>query len=172
MNLQTVPALVVMVFIACMPAGFALAGQSGSTRAELLSHCEGCNLAGQNFAALDLHGISIEGSNLADANFRGANLRGSSFEGANLRNADFRDADLRDARFEGARIAGARFDGARLDGAQFEGIDLRDSAALQSKAQLRKVVERCEGCNMAGIDLSGRTSATPALKARIWRRQI
>lgn len=92
-----------------------------------------------NFANMDLRGVSFKGQNLTSANFAGANLEGTcfidtvlvsaNFEGANLKNTDFSCANAWDANFNNTNCKDALFLSTNLTEASFEGADL-DSASF------------------------------------------
>lgn len=111
-----------------------------------------------NFANMDLRGVSFKGQNLTGANFAGANLEGASFidailvstnfEGTNLKNADFscvnawsanfNETNCKDALFLSANLTEASFEGADLGGTSFALANLTE-ANLQDTKNIDKV---------------------------------
>lgn len=95
-----------------------------------------------NFANMDLRGVSFKGQNLTSANFAGANLEGAcfidatlvstNFEGANLKNVDFSCANAWSANFNETNCKDALFLSANLTEASFEGADLDGTSFAQA----------------------------------------
>ncbi len=115
--------------------------------------CTGCNFSNANLSGRDFSNRSMEGANFRDANLQGARfdhtqMTGANFTDADLRNASFRDADLEGCNMRGARLEGVNFDGARLTGCNIDVTKL-------SPQQARNVLNSCEGCNFANVNLSG-----------------
>jgi uncharacterized protein YjbI with pentapeptide repeats len=49
-----------------------------------------------------------------------------------------------------------RLSGARLDGARFEGVNLsRGELDVLDDASARAIMNRCDGCDLAGVSLAG-----------------
>lgn len=95
-----------------------------------------------NFANMDLRGVSFKGQNLTSANFKDADLEGAcfidailvntNFEGANLKNADFSCANAWSANFNETNCKDALFLSANLTEASFEGADLEGTSFAQA----------------------------------------
>jgi hypothetical protein len=90
------------------------------------------NLAGSNFAGVNLGGYIFANSDMRQAQLGRANLSGAVFSGANLAQADltralamstlFINANLTDAILTSANISGADLGGATLSGAILDGV--------------------------------------------------
>ncbi len=128
------------------------AGVAGS-HAKNSAGCTGCNFSDANLAGRDFSNRSMEGANFKSANLEGARfdhaqLTGANFDGADLRNASFRGAELQGCNMRATRLEGANFDGAHLTGCN---IDVSKLAPTQA----RTVLNSCEGCNFAHVNLYG-----------------
>jgi uncharacterized protein YjbI with pentapeptide repeats len=99
------------------------------------------DLAGGNFIATDLSGITLAGADLYQTNFRGSNLT----------DADLSEANLSHARLSGADLSGAYLGNANLRSADFQ----RASLALSNLigADLRGA--NLEGANLSQTNFSG-----------------
>ena len=128
----------------------AVAG-SGLDARSLLQACTGCDLSGKNLQNADLHGLRLTGDDMSNVDFRGANLRGVRFEGVNLDGARFDNADLTGAVFAGTNLKHASWSGAKLSGIELQGVAI-DSAMLRV-SQAKRLLDSCQGCDMAGLDM-------------------
>ncbi|HKW44556.1 MAG TPA: pentapeptide repeat-containing protein [Candidatus Eremiobacteraceae bacterium] len=124
---------------------------SGLDVRSLLQACTGCDLSGKDLRNADLHGLRLSGDDMSRADLRGANLRGTNFEGVDLSGARFDNADLTNAQFSGTDLKGASWTGAKLDGLQLQGVAI-DAAMLHS-GQAKRLLNSCQGCDMAGLDM-------------------
>jgi uncharacterized protein YjbI with pentapeptide repeats/beta-lactamase regulating signal transducer with metallopeptidase domain len=127
---------------------------TGAMNRNMLAHCTGCDLSGQDLRNADLHDLSLTGDNLSDSDLRGANLRNAILTGVDLSNAKLDGADLRGASLTGTDIDGATFSGAKVDGIRLVGMQLTN--AILATSSVRAIIGDCAGCDLSGLDLHGR----------------
>lgn len=127
---------------------------TGAMNRNMLAHCTGCDLSGQDLRNADLHDLSLTGDNLSDADLRGANLRNAVLTGVDLSDAKLDGADLRGASLTGTDIDGATFSGAKVDGIKLVGMQLTN--AILATSSVRAIIGDCAGCDLTGLDLHGR----------------
>jgi uncharacterized protein YjbI with pentapeptide repeats/beta-lactamase regulating signal transducer with metallopeptidase domain len=120
----------------------------------ILAHCAGCDLSGQDLRNVDLHGLTLTGDDFSGADLRGADLRGTTLTGVDLSDAKLDGADLRGAVLTGTDIDGATFTGAKTDGIKLVGMQITDSLIASSSA--RSVLASCGGCDLTGLSLRDR----------------
>jgi uncharacterized protein YjbI with pentapeptide repeats/beta-lactamase regulating signal transducer with metallopeptidase domain len=135
---------------AAAPKTVALSGSSLDVRT-LLQACTGCDLSGKDLRNADLHGLRLTGDDMSNADMRGANLRGTNFEGVDLNGARFDNADLTNAVFAGTNLKRVSWTGAKLDGIELQGVAI--DAAMLHTGQTRMMLNSCQGCDMAGLDM-------------------
>ncbi len=131
-------------------------GSSHGTKvadANSMHSCNGCDMAGVNWAGRDMRGANLTGSDLSRANLQGTDFSGGTFNGvdfshANLHGASFRNARLTGCDFTHANLTNADFTGANLNGCQFSGAELTSS-------QMRPILNTCTGCDFTHANLSG-----------------
>jgi uncharacterized protein YjbI with pentapeptide repeats/beta-lactamase regulating signal transducer with metallopeptidase domain len=127
---------------------------AGPDDRNILAHCTGCDLSGQDLRNADLHALNLTGDDLSGADLRGANLRGTSLTGVDLSDAKLDRADLRGAVLTGSDIDGASFAGAKTEGIRLVGMQLTD--AILAAASARALLSSCAGCDLSGLNLRGR----------------
>jgi len=116
--------------------------------------CVRSSQRGVNWQGRDMHGQRIHNVDLREANLHGVNLRSAILKCVDLRDADLRGADVRDAELTGVDLTGAKLDGALFDGARLVGVSISGSTlAPLPDAQVRAMLARCTGCDLAGADL-------------------
>jgi uncharacterized protein YjbI with pentapeptide repeats/beta-lactamase regulating signal transducer with metallopeptidase domain len=125
----------------------------GLADANSIHSCNGCDMAGVNWAGRDMRGANFTGSDLSRANLQGTDFSGGTFNGvdfsrANLHGASFRNAHLTGCDFSRANLTGVDFTGAMLSGCQFTGAQLTSS-------EMRAILNTCTGCDFAHANLSG-----------------
>jgi uncharacterized protein YjbI with pentapeptide repeats len=127
----------------------------------------GRSLAGENFAELDLSGLTLMRLDFRGAKLTKSNLTGCKLDGSDLREADLTEVNLSESSLAQAKLDEADLTGANVAGAQFAGISLRAAtlAGLDlSRADL--VGCACDRADFASANLSGakldRAQATQA----------
>ena len=137
---------------------------------------------GSRFTNAILKGAKLPNARCKAVDFSGALLEGTDFSDADLRNASFHGAELIDPIMRGAQLAEADLRSAVLKGEFSQRLQNSGAVLPQSRLKLEAIVDRLKqheiwvasqgkegrrlnlsGCNLEGVDLSGRLLAAAKL---------
>jgi len=137
---------------------------------------------GSRFTNAILKGAKLPNARCKAVDFSGALLDGTDFSDADLRNASFHGAELIDPILRGAQLAEADLRSAVLKGDVGQRLQNSGAALPQSRLKLEAIADRLKqhelwvgsegkagrrlnlsGCNLQGVDLSGRLLAAAKL---------
>jgi uncharacterized protein YjbI with pentapeptide repeats len=137
---------------------------------------------GSRFTNAILKGAKLPNARCRSVDFSGAILEGTDFSDADLRNACFHGAELIDPILRGAQLAEADLRSAVLKGDVGQKLQNSGAALPQSRLKLEAIADRLtqherwvaslgkegrrlnlSGCNLEGVDLSGKLLAAARL---------
>lgn len=113
----------------------------------------GEDVAGKDWACIDLSGRKLDGVDLGGAYLEQVNLKGASLKGANLSNAMMARAELDDADLSGANLEGANVGGVHASRTSFAGANMK-SAKLSKGDFSGADFSRCELADTETLEIT------------------
>lgn len=141
-------------------AGLDLSGLSMREQDASLGEFGGSNLEGADLSYGHFYTASFDGANLAGVHAKHTDFVMARFVDANLEGADLAGSDLRDSDFRDAKVMNANMQNADLTDADLSGADL--TGADLSGANLAGVIWK--NSTFIGVKLDGAKNVSPGLR--------